>query len=284
MKSIPKPTIKAKNVFLDCISTVKDANLKQAYSDCIDLIELAEVEFEKQFSAYQIFQILQSSIVKGIIDKDEMEKVYTYRMVSPKMPGNKYYNILKSLAPQGKCPLCSVREVSTLDHYLPKALYPALAVTPVNLIPSCSDCNKTKKSSFPNNSVEQTLHPYFDNLETESWIKAEVINYSPISFHFYVDCPSQWTQLQKDRAKNHFKVFNLNYLFMSNANEEIRGAIDQLQNLYIKKPTLLIDQLRDSYESKKNRLGINAWQTVMYFSLYNDERFITGEIMSFDYE
>ena len=28
--------------------------------------------------------------------KAEMEKVYTYRMVKPGMPGNKYYNILNT--------------------------------------------------------------------------------------------------------------------------------------------------------------------------------------------
>jgi hypothetical protein len=280
MISIPKPTIKAKEVFIECISTVDNSQLKQDYTDCQDIIENAEEEFDEKFPLYEIHQIPQNLTILGGIGKEEMKKVYTYRMVKIGMPGNKYYNILKSLAPHGKCPLCSVRGVDTLDHYLPKSKYPIFAVTPVNLVPACTPCNIGKRISFPTNEAEQTFHPYYDNVQSESWIKAKVIQTNPISFDYFVDCPNTWVQIQKNRAKNHFDAFNLNELFSSHANEELRGVKLHLQKLFNLHPGLLVEHLTDSYSSRLE-LGINSWQSIMYFSLLNDNWFIQGGVLSF---
>jgi 5-methylcytosine-specific restriction endonuclease McrA len=278
MKKISKPTIKAKDVFLDCISTVANATLKQQYEDCAGAIEIAETDFENKFPNHQIFQIVQNLVVHGNIGKDEMKPVYNYRMVKSGMPGNKYYNQIKSLSPYGKCPLCSVRGVDTLDHYLPKSKYPVFAVTPINLIPACTPCNKGKHIDFPATSAEQTLHPYYDNVEDESWIKANILQTSPISFEYYVDCPAYWSQVLKDRSKNHFDSFNLNELFSSHANDELRGAKKYLMKLYNHDPNILHDHLVDAYYSILE-LGINSWKAVMYNALKNDLWFCNGGVL-----
>lgn len=281
MKVISKPTIKAKDVFLDCVSTVKNAKLKQEYTDCKDIIQNAEIEFDKRFPLNDLYQIPQNLIILGNIGKAEMEKVYTYRMVKPGMPGNKYYNILKSSAPHGKCPLCSVRYADTLDHYLPKSKYPVYSVTPLNLVPACTQCNVGKKISYPRNNIEQTFHPYYDNVENESWIKADVLRTTPVSFNYYVDCPNNWSQIQKDRAQNHFNSFNLNELFASHANEELRGSRIHLQKLFSISIDLLKEHLCDAYSSRRDTLGINSWQSIMYFSLLNDDWFVHKGVMTF---
>ncbi len=255
MRTIPKPTVNAKDVFLDCVSTVDNAILKKQYEDCADLIETAEADFEIKFPSHQIYQIVQHLVVLAPIGKDQMKPVYDYRMVKPGMPGNKYYNQIKSAAPHDKCPLCSARKVDTLDHYLPKSKYPVFAVTPINLIPACTPCNKGKHIDYPYTSTDQTLHPYYDNVENEWWIKANVLQTTPISFEYYVDCPAAWSQILKDRALNHFDSFNLNELYSSHANEELRGAKKQLVNLYNDDPDLLYQHLAEAFESRLGKLG-----------------------------
>src|SRR5262245_19880217 len=79
----------------------------------------------------------------------EMVAVYDNRLVKKTAPGRRIYDKIFTSAPNDKCPLCGHRNVKTLDHYLPKALFPALTVTPINLIPACSDCNKAKLSTAP---------------------------------------------------------------------------------------------------------------------------------------
>jgi 5-methylcytosine-specific restriction endonuclease McrA len=279
MKKIPKPNLKAKKVFLECISTVANQTLKNHLTNCQDVIEAAEEDFEIKFVPCNIYQIVRNDVVLHPIGEGEMKKVYDYRMVKPGMPGNKYYNLLKSSAPHGKCPLCSVRDVDTLDHYLPKSKYPVFAVTPINLIPACSPCNKGKHFDYPKTSEEQTLHPYYDNLENEPWIKAVVLKTIPISFEYYVDCPVDWDQTLKDRAKNHFDSFNINKLFSSHASEELRGIKQLLINLYTYSPGLLNNFLAESYNSRL-ALGTNSWQAAMYLALQNDAWFIGGGVLS----
>lgn len=278
MKTILKPALNARDVFLDCVSTVNDAILKQQYEDCADTIEIAEADFEAKFPNHQIYQIPQNLIVLGTIGKTQMKPVYDYRMVKPGMPGHKYYNQIKSAAPHDKCPLCSVRKVDTLDHYLPKSKYPVFAVTPINLIPACTPCNKGKHIDYPKSNIDQTLHPYYDNVENESWIKANVLQTNPISFEYYVDCPNAWSQILKDRSINHFNSFNLNELFSSHASEELRGAKRHLIKLYNDNPNLLHDHLAEAYDSRLE-LGLNSWQAVMYNALLNDVWFCTGGIL-----
>jgi len=70
------------------------------------------------------------------------------------------------------CPFCDClyhKGTISIEHYLPKSIYPFLAVHPINLIPCCEDCNGTKRDIDPltNGEVGQTPFPYsfkFDNL------------------------------------------------------------------------------------------------------------------------
>jgi hypothetical protein len=67
------------------------------------------------------------------------------------------------------------RAISTRDHLLPKRLFPALAVTPDNLVGACADCNKAKLSFAPTTAEEVVLHPYFDDVEGGRWLDAQVV-------------------------------------------------------------------------------------------------------------
>lgn len=278
MRRIAKPQINVRTVFTACISTVEASVLKQELTDCINTLEEGEHDFESKFITNDIYQIPQNSIVLGNIGKKQMKSVYDYRMVGVNMPGRKFYNQIKISAPHGKCPLCSVREVDTLDHYLPKSKYPLYAVTPINLIPACTPCNKGKHIDSPTTQAEQTLHPYFDSIDAESWLKAEVLQTNPIGFEYSVQPPASWPQILKDRTVNHFVAFNLNTLFISHANEEFRGSINQFINLYNNHPDLLKAHLLESYNSRL-ALGINSWQAVMYNALLNDIWFCSGGVI-----
>lgn len=102
--------------------------------------------------------------------EEQLKNVYENKFAKKGQPGRKVYDKLMSKPAQGICPLCGQRVVSTLDHYLPKAHFPVLSVVPINLIPSCSECNKSKTDHVPENAEQQTLHPYYDDVEEEQWL------------------------------------------------------------------------------------------------------------------
>lgn len=41
-----------------------------------------------------------------------------------------------------KCPLCGINDVTDIDHYMPRSVFPEYSVHPFNLIPICHECNK----------------------------------------------------------------------------------------------------------------------------------------------
>ena len=155
-----------------------------------------------------------------------MVRVYDGRMAAQGSPGRAIYDAIKVGSPNGLCPLCGQRVVATLDHYLPKSRYAALAVNPANLIPACSDCNKAKS-----NAVDDTLHPYYDNIENELWLRAELKEIRPASVSFLVDPPASWTPVFADRVTRHFRVFGLNRLYAVHAAQNISGMQWRLSRL-----------------------------------------------------
>lgn len=62
------------------------------------------------------------------------------------------------------CPACGEDGTpNTLDHYLPKNIYPEFVITPLNLSPMCDICQGEKGDKILNDDDQRMfLHPYFD--------------------------------------------------------------------------------------------------------------------------
>ena len=83
----------------------------------------------------------QSSLPSNL-DPKEVSKVYTEKFANEDGPGRQYYNAIKEQAERNICPICGIRMVKTLDHYLPKSKFPTLSVTPsIMLCPIDIDCD-----------------------------------------------------------------------------------------------------------------------------------------------
>ena len=278
MRKIKKPDFKVKQVFTDCISNVKTLSYKIDLTNCIDLLEEAETILENKITENKVYEIVRTNIILGDIVKEDMEKVYNDKMVKKGQPAREHYNAIILSAPNGKCPFCSQRIVKTLDHYLPKSEYPIYAVTPINLIPSCSDCNKDKLVDYPNSPEEETLHPYFDNVENEVWLNARVIRTTPIGFEYYVYPSANRTDLLNARILNHFTAFGLNRLYSIHAVEELSNNKYHFKKLYNNGGVdLLKAHLKDCFESRSDN-DLNSWQTAFYGALYGDEWFCNGGV------
>ena len=144
---------------------------------------------------------------------------------------------------------------------------------------SCTPCNKVKLNIYPKSKEEQTIHPYFDHIENQEWIKANVLHTNPIGFEFFVDPPDEWDKILKIRTRNHFNAFKLDKLYSSHAIEELRGISVYLEKLFQNDPALMVDQLNENYTSRL-KLGVNSWQAVFYKALLNDSWFCSGGLLT----
>lgn len=150
-------------------------------------------------------------IIVGGVKKSELKVLYEKHMLKLGSDARKIYDTLRACSDQ-YCPLCGIRKVYTLDHYLPKARYPLQSVNPKNLVPACRECNIGKLDKIFLSKDEQTLYPYSEtsNFYLDDWISATVrIFGGEFAFEFLASPPSTWSAIDQARAINHFKVFNL---------------------------------------------------------------------------
>ena len=276
MKVLTKPNITAKDALSSCISKVRVASLKAKLKACEGLISQAETEFESKITKGEIHTISKEKVVNGNVSAKELEAVYTGRMVGKNAPGRTIYDKLILAPKYGICPLCSHRQVSTLDHYLPKSDFPRLAIAPINLIPSCFDCNKYKLTISPSNPEEETLHPYYDNIENVQWLYAQVNHTMPPTVSFFVKPPGSWPDLLKARVQFHFQSFSLAKLYTKEAAVCISDLNQRLQFIHsscgaIGVSKYLHDEAKSRYASDKN-----SWRTAFYFAVASDDWFCNG--------
>lgn len=273
MKKLLKPNYSAVDVFQSCIARIRDAELKGRLESCIHEIETASIEFDTKASIAQLHTIVPKDNVANAVTIEEMKSVYTSRMAKKLAPGRSYYDKLMSLPEHGRCPLCSQRVVSTLDHHLPKAHFPSLVVLPLNLIPACKDCNKTKSGDIPGCSEQETLHPYYDDVESFVWIKARMIETIPVAIQFYVDPPEVCETVLIERLRNHFNIFKLASLYSSHAAEELTSIEYVSRKIYRDSGSIELKRYLTEIANGKRSVNSNSWQAALYSCLSESDWF-----------
>ena len=172
--------------------------------------------------------------------------------------------------------MCAHRAVTTLDHHLPKAHYPALAVAPLNLVPSCSDCNKAKLARVPHAPEDVSIHPYFDDVDSERWLFAEVLEVAPASIRFRVEPPAAWEALLAERVRRHFRGLNLSALYGSEAAEELLNIRHLLATIHA---TGGADEVRLYLEEHAESClagRLNGWRRATYEAWAESDWFCDG--------
>lgn len=272
MRTLKKPTDSVKTVFLQCIGNYQSEDLKNRLGACIGDIELATKEFEDKASIACTHTISIHKSVSGVVTSKEMCNVYEDKLAKKHAPGRMYYDKYLSAPQNGVCPLCGLRQATTLDHYLPKMKFPSLAVTPSNLVPACRDCNTSKHDDSFSRSNEEIIHPYFDNIENDLWLYACIAeeDMEPV-VTYHASKPAPWDDILFDRVKNHFEVFELNRLYATHAAEEITSIKHKLRKLYQTAGAASVRlQLKEDMESSEYA-HLNSWKSALYRALHDSQ-------------
>lgn len=276
MRKLQKPNDDPAAVFLTCISHVSDAGLKRRLTSVETDVAAAAEAFETAASNAALHTVPTHVNIRGVVSKDEMSDVYDLRMARTGTPGRPIYDKLLAAPANDRCPLCGQRTVSTLDHHLPKAHYPALAVVPSNLVPACFDCNKAKGHVLRLVAGEQTLHPYFDDVEGDRWLYAEVVQGPPAALRFFVRPPADWDLLKSQRVRFHFNVFKLANLYASHAAEELQNIRYSLTGLFAQAGLEAVRVHLAGESISRRAAHTNSWQTAMYNALEVSDWFCGG--------
>jgi len=254
-------------VFLTCISRILNVALRNKLAAVKNDIIRHDTEFVMAGTSSTFFKLASHDSVGASVTKAEMISVYDHQMVPPASRGRVYYDRILALTKDRRCPLCGFGQVSTLDHYMPKTQYPGLAVCPRNLLPSCSDCNKAKLNSVPNCASQQTLHPYYDNVDGEIWLHANFEKRTPVVVEFSVEKPKTWTTITAMRVRHHFRAFNLARVYSSEAASELEGIKERLTNLVDTCGAADVKSHLAEEAKSRAKAGKNSWRAALYRAL-----------------
>jgi hypothetical protein len=272
MRAVAKPDYDFLTVYQTCINSISDVSLRSRLDLVSNDIVDAARDYEQKAEAKLLYTIISSKcgndeIALGSVTKKELKDVYSSHMVGGGKPAREFYDKLLSQA--RLCPFCGFTEADTLDHYLPKAKYPQLSVLPINLVPSCTKCNKGKHAAIAITAEEQSLHPYFDHQHfiNEQWLYAEILPTNPMTPHYFVRAPAHWDSISKSRVQSHFDNFNLAYRYAIQASDELAGKKYSLDSYKKENGTDALVRLLQNDAKSHAKNHINSWQTALYQAL-----------------
>jgi 5-methylcytosine-specific restriction endonuclease McrA len=275
MWKVDKPQRTARWSYTHCIATVGDAALKARLELIEDDVADASDEFEAAAITATLHTIQPANHV-GSVTRKELADLYTNRFAKAKSRGRVIYDELMIAPAYARCPLCGHRQVSTLDHHLPKSRYPALAVAPLNLIPTCMDCNQAKLERVPHSSADETLHPYFDDVEDDEWLHAAVIQGDRAAVVFYPELPAAWDGVMAARVVGHFGVFGLARLYGAQAAVELENIRFHLEKLLMEAGPAGVRAHLIVVAESCEQASVNSWRTAMYKALAASDWFVAG--------
>lgn len=267
MKTLPEPQFNIQEVVESCTAGLRDRTLTQRLVDVLPTLEVAEQDYAIRGPTASLFEIRSMANVAGSVSSAEMSNLYKGSFSRQGSRARRFYDRLKTAAPNGICPLCGQRVVKTLDHYLPKASYPIYALTPLNLVPACSDCNKSKLDRQPADASDQTLHPYFDDVDDVAWLFAEVQESSPPAVVFSVRPPANIDATTAARLKVHFKTFGLGELYAAQAGTEMVSIRFALAEAAVARGMQGVQDLLAHQARTRTLASRNSWVAALYRAL-----------------
>jgi hypothetical protein len=283
MRAIPLPQLNFTDVLNTCLGSISNQPLTTRLNAINPQINNAVQDFNIKATTADLFQILpfagsDADIVSGQVTKAELKGLYTFHLVPATKPARQYYDYLMMQAPLRICPFCGFGQVTTLDHYLPKAKFPLLSVHPNNLVPSCADCNKGKSADIATTKEQQSIHPYFDQAHfiNDQWLFARVIETSPATIRYYAQPPTNWSADDQARITNHFDGFKLAQRFCVQAGDELSNLRGELEiDFQINQQNGVKLALTKKLEGTRLQ-HTNSWKTAMYQTLANSNWYCSG--------
>ena len=275
MRHLVKPEFDVKKIVEECSEHYRDDNKKQRFKENSEYIQKMSQEYDTHANSGDWIAITREDMVNGIINAADMKNLYEKKFVAHPEIRQKYYDKILSLAKGGRCPICGIGQVSNLDHYLAKSIYPTYTVTPINLVPVCRDCNFYKFDKSIRENDDAPLHPYYEDVDDLEWLCAKITVNNDIfvatyfvNYEIEIDAPELYTRLC-----NHFKIYKLAVAYSTQATTEIAENLLFWKEKYFEWGEVEFRKyLQDCLRSKEKHQK-NTWNTALLRALINDVRF-----------
>lgn len=258
--------LKAKN------NTSSDPNYKARLNTQKKTLAQLYKDYDEAFVNDTLGSLCEHGFSNG--DKEDLLKLYSYRSAIMKklkitvttIDGNRVLNT---------CQNCTIGEVNSFDHLVPKNDYSEFIVHPKNLFPSCTKCNSHKNKVWKIDSNFQFLNLYLDKLPREQFLFVNLLidHRDTIQAHFYIENVNGIDDNLFERIENHYDKLHLHHRFEASSNVVITSLEFTFQSskaYQSKKKTLNI--AKDVCQREKEYYGMNYWQSILKEAILCDKK------------
>lgn len=176
---------------------------------------------------------------------------------------------LLATARLGRCPYCDTAQVSTLDHYLPRKVYPEYSILSTNLIPACPRCNNARGGALVGQHSCLFWHAYLDTVPEQRILFANLVSSDgALVAAFRVDNANGADPALVAKLAFLFDALKLRDYFAQEAAVMFNDFAPALSRLWsIGGEAAVRDDLRQRAEDYANRRGLNTWMTAICIEL-----------------
>lgn len=168
------------------------------------------------------------------------------------------------------CQNCTISEVNSFDHYIPKGDFPEFSVHPKNLIPSCTKCNSKKSTTWKISGKVVFLNLYLDILPNVEYLFVDfTIKGDDIDLEYKIDNRNKINKNLFELIETHYEKLELLQRFKENS-DLIISEIDNQFRAFSSSSLGINDIAKiiiDKSEEDKKMYGFNYWKSILTISL-----------------
>jgi hypothetical protein len=171
------------------------------------------------------------------------------------------------------CPSCGeLGRPNTLDHYLPKDIYPHFCVTPVNLFPMCDACQLAKGTKVGNvQSPRFFIHPYFDTFIAEQVLRLDI--YAPYDTPtFALTIVEGLDPISEHLLQSHVRELEIERRYASFFRNQHRRLLRLVGAM--RKAGQDVEQTLTTFTQGATEPSLNSWDHVFYSSVIGNPALI----------
>ena len=250
--------------YIDEVVVERSKGVNKSFFDRIRLVWKARARL------YEIYKG-DPEILKSWLN-DEAEKGALNNLYNNHSNASRHGSAIRSIREHDMqlCPACGeLGTPNTLDHYLPKDIYPEFSIFPLNLFPMCDICQikKGKKTTSTSNR-RLFIHPYYADFIEKQVVflnisgdfknpVAELVLDSGLSADERRLLGSHVTELEID--SRFIKFFSVEYIRLLRVVNKIRSTgLDVRSSLAI-------------FEASALLKGCNCWEHIFYHGVTKNE-------------
>lgn len=173
------------------------------------------------------------------------------------------------------CPFCGEAGTpATLDHFLPKDIYPEYSFLSINLVPMCDICQRPDAKGskiFDANGLRLFFHPYFDGTETLEILILEILPPYTRGTNFILKINPILDDPLKSVCIKHIAVLKIRERYRKHFIRAFERLKKHVKTMLIKGfDKEDIPNIINGFYVKDSMVSVNYWDAIFYKSVLNN--------------